>query len=430
MDIGTLLFAATALDLQEKASSSANSSLQGATEVQLTGNSKDNTFSKALKVMATNSAQITSDAKEQTQISFEESAVVVNNQMAMAIMQILTEDKTQEVEEFPEEAEKLNSKASILVPEKQAEDSVKALTDKANAISQELAKIKQFVQISNNTETNEKENTVDAKELFASKLVVVKSQDQAVSFKQENVKSLDNQQQKTNELTDEIIENVLTKDVAKEQSNAKTLDIKNTQTVEVKPSTAEFKTSLDENVDLKSEQIQNNTSNIGLSNLSKEFNLQRIDAPKEPISLVETKEIVDNLVAQAKLTQKPGISEMVIRLRPQHLGDMTIRIMTENTGAVTASFHSNNPEVRAIIQEALPAIRQELSNTGLKVNDVGVYAGLNEQNFGQQNQNQGQYDQVIENTRKLSKEEKLLLEELQALHGENQNIEGGVDYRV
>ena len=428
MDIGTLLFAATSLDLKGKTPSSANSSSQGTTETQFISSNKDSMFSKALQVVVSGDSKETTDLEGE--VLPEENEVVVNNQVAISIMQVLAEDGAQEVQELPEEVETANTKAPVLVPEKQTENAVKALTDKANTISQELANIKQAVHVS----AGKQEDTVDAKELFGSKLVVAQSQ--TVSFKQENVvqsfanKTSDKQMPVDGELVDEVIDDVLTKDAPKEQANNKAIDTKSIQTSELKQMATDNKFSLDDKVEVKVEQTTSNTSNIGLSNLSKESNLQRIDGPKEPVALNETKEIVDNLVEQAKLTQKPGVSEMVIRLRPQHLGDMTIRIMTESTGAVTASFHSNNPEVRAIIQEALPAIRQELSNTGLKVNDVGVYAGLNEQNFGQQHQNQGQYDQVIENTRKLSKEEKLLMEELQALHGENQNLEGGVDYRV
>ena len=164
----------------------------------------------------------------------------------------------------------------------------------------------------------------------------------------------------------------------------------------------------------------------------KDFAPQKI-VLSEPIAHAnDPRDIADKMVEQARLMQKPGMSEMVIRLRPQHLGDMTIRIVAENGGAITASFHSNNSEVRGILQELLPAIKQELSNSGLKVNDVGVYAGLGD--FQSFTQHRDQTDETGKNFKvssiKRSKEEQELFEELQARNDENQSNDGGVDYRV
>ncbi len=158
---------------------------------------------------------------------------------------------------------------------------------------------------------------------------------------------------------------------------------------------------------------------------------QRLDFSDKLVDPKNVQDIVDNLVEQAKLTQKPGISEMIIRLKPENLGEMTVRITAETNGIVTASFHSNNPEVRQMIQEALPALRQELSNSGLKVNDVGVYAGLGDfQSFAQQHQEAGQFArQTGQSRNRLSADDVKLLDELQTI-GSNQSDEGGVDYRI
>ena len=167
---------------------------------------------------------------------------------------------------------------------------------------------------------------------------------------------------------------------------------------------------------------------------TKDIALKKISFSEQIVKIDDTKELVDKMVEQARLTQKPGMSEMIIRLRPQNLGEMTIRIIAESGGAITASFHSNNAEVRGILQESLPTIKQELSNSGLKVNDVGVYAGLGDfSSFAGHEQRSAQERLVgrmgIVNSR--SKEEQELLDELQQVrNGENQNNDGGVDYRI
>ena len=69
---------------------------------------------------------------------------------------------------------------------------------------------------------------------------------------------------------------------------------------------------------------------------------------------------------------------MVIKLNPEHLGELTLRISVSQNGAVNASFHSDNAQVRTIIENSLVQLRQELNNAGLKVENVQVYAGLSD----------------------------------------------------
>lgn len=171
---------------------------------------------------------------------------------------------------------------------------------------------------------------------------------------------------------------------------------------------------------------------VTVQTVARDFAPQKIVINQPVVNANDPREIADKMVEQARLMQKPGMSEMVIRLRPQHLGDMTIRIVAENGGAITASFHSNNSEVRGILQDMLPAMKQELSNSGLKVNDVGVYAGLGDfQSFAQHRDQAGEAGKTFKvSSVRRSKEEQELFDELQAKGNENQSNDGGVDYRV
>ena len=78
---------------------------------------------------------------------------------------------------------------------------------------------------------------------------------------------------------------------------------------------------------------------------------------------------------------------MVIKLNPEHLGELTLKVSVSQSGAVNASFHSENAQVRTIIENSLVQLRQELNNQGIKVDGVEVYAGLAD---GQLPQDQGQ----------------------------------------
>ena len=69
---------------------------------------------------------------------------------------------------------------------------------------------------------------------------------------------------------------------------------------------------------------------------------------------------------------------MVINLKPEHLGAMTLKITVSHTGALNASFYSDNAQVRAIIENSLVQLKNELNEQGLKVEHVEVYAGLSD----------------------------------------------------
>ena len=98
-------------------------------------------------------------------------------------------------------------------------------------------------------------------------------------------------------------------------------------------------------------------------------------------------EIPRQIVEQARLLRTLTDTQMVIRLKPEHLGELTLRVAVGSDGAVQASFHSDNAHVRNVIENSLVQLRQELTNQGIKVDRVGVYAGLTD---GQMPQGQGQ----------------------------------------
>ena len=153
--------------------------------------------------------------------------------------------------------------------------------------------------------------------------------------------------------------------------------------------------------------------------------------PAQPEDYDIPKQIVD----QARLIRRGENTEMVMHLKPEHLGDLTLRVSVSESGAVTASFHSDNAQVRNIIENSLATLRQELSNQGLKVDSVEVYAGLAD---GQLPQEQGQQAWDQQGQRRQYRSSGLGTEEYEeddfslaaALMGQNQSTTDGVDYRV
>jgi flagellar hook-length control protein FliK len=120
-------------------------------------------------------------------------------------------------------------------------------------------------------------------------------------------------------------------------------------------------------------------SNILAQNTEKSVHTAaQIVSPQEMPKAQDPYNVAGQIVDHAKLFRKPfdpNNSEMLIKLRPEHLGELTLKVAVDN-GVVSASFHTNNSEVRSIIEASLPQLKQDMANQGIKVDNVDVYAGM------------------------------------------------------
>lgn len=136
--------------------------------------------------------------------------------------------------------------------------------------------------------------------------------------------------------------------------------------------------------------------------------------------------VVSQIVEHAKMVNRTNNSEMVIQLKPEHLGELTLKVLVEN-GSVSTTFHSNNPDVRSVIEASLNQLRQEMSNQGLKVDYVGVYAGLSQFSSQQQRESQQQPVYKFQNKKQINEFGESLEAVSQVSSSEHAD---GVDYRI
>ena len=133
--------------------------------------------------------------------------------------------------------------------------------------------------------------------------------------------------------------------------------------------------------------------------------------------------IVAQVVDRARLYLRPANnSEMVLQLRPEHLGELTLKISVEN-GLVSAAFHSDNREVRQAIEASLPQLKQELTQQGIKLDNVGVFSGSDQ--FFDNGQRSTQQQQIP-----LRKSTREFLQTLESAEEAPVRATEGVDYRV
>ena len=82
-----------------------------------------------------------------------------------------------------------------------------------------------------------------------------------------------------------------------------------------------------------------------------------------------------------------------IRLNPEHLGELTLRVAVTASGAINATFHTENAQVRGLLESSMIQLKQELQQQGLKVNNVDVQSGLSQDFFAQSQAGQQGYPQ-------------------------------------
>ncbi len=172
---------------------------------------------------------------------------------------------------------------------------------------------------------------------------------------------------------------------------------------------------------------------IGFQQTLNTAQAQASEGTQPPMASAQEFDIPGQIVEQARLIRSSGNTEMVMHLKPEHLGDLTLRVSVSEHGAVTASFHSDNAQVRAIIEHSLVQLKQELSNQGIKVDNVEVYAGLSDDGLlNGQSQQAWQQNQQNGSRRNRSFDMEAFEEESGELSADPgyESAEEGVDYRV
>ncbi|MBU7008270.1 flagellar hook-length control protein FliK [Phosphitispora fastidiosa] len=92
--------------------------------------------------------------------------------------------------------------------------------------------------------------------------------------------------------------------------------------------------------------------------------------------------VFTQIIQKVKLAAAPGTSEMQIELKPEFLGRLKLTVSTEN-GLVTARFNTHSPQVKAVIEANLAALRDSLADQGIKVDQLSVTVTPEKNHSGQ-----------------------------------------------
>lgn len=124
---------------------------------------------------------------------------------------------------------------------------------------------------------------------------------------------------------------------------------------------------------------QNNTQNINfkqemfniaeVKNDAKVFNL---NMPKtQVLRNINNTEVVTQIMEKIKVSVKPEISEVKMLLKPEQLGEVSLKISTQN-GVVTAQFIAESQRVKEIIEANFNQLKDMLLEQGIDVGALEV----------------------------------------------------------
>ena len=138
------------------------------------------------------------------------------------------------------------------------------------------------------------------------------------------------------------------------------------------------------------------TSSVAGANFQQQFsmvneaeNTQQVHQPQQANTDYN---IPKQIVEQARLIKAGENTEMVMKLNPEHLGQLSLKVSINGNGGVTATFHSDSATVRGIIETSMIQLKNELAEQGLKVDRIEVSAQLPNEQMPQ-DMGQGYYTQ-------------------------------------
>lgn len=93
---------------------------------------------------------------------------------------------------------------------------------------------------------------------------------------------------------------------------------------------------------------------------------------------VKSSEVVTQVVEQARVVIGQDKSEMVIQLKPDHLGKLELKVVTEQ-GIVAAKFIAESQAVKEIIETNMQLLKDSLQKQGIVIDSVNVQVGHDKQ---------------------------------------------------
>ena len=112
--------------------------------------------------------------------------------------------------------------------------------------------------------------------------------------------------------------------------------------------------------------------NPAISLNSSKATIEPIAKQTAPAPDVKATDVIEQIVSQVKITTSGGnFAEMRLTLRPESLGDIVLRVLTQN-GIVTAQFEAESQKVKEMLEANFNLLRNALEEQGIQFSELSV----------------------------------------------------------
>ena len=118
-----------------------------------------------------------------------------------------------------------------------------------------------------------------------------------------------------------------------------------------------------------------NFTNALVEKVVEAFNKDNVTTP---YTTQDVEMIMEQMTENIKVSITQETKEVNIRLHPESLGNVNVRIQTNGEGVMSAQFTAQNESVKAVIESQLFVLRQALEDKGITVEAVEVMVGSHE----------------------------------------------------
>ncbi len=125
----------------------------------------------------------------------------------------------------------------------------------------------------------------------------------------------------------------------------------------------------------------NELNSVALDNVNKAFG--KVIAKSESMKNVNSSDIINQIIEKFKASVvKENVSQIKITLRPEYLGDVSLKVVSEN-GIVSAQFLAENQKVKEIIEANFAQLKDMLNEQGVQVSALSVSIGSESSEYEQ-----------------------------------------------
>lgn len=207
--------------------------------------------------------------------------------------------------------------------------------------------------------------------------ISVNAGETATAESEELLQKLNNPAQNLNKPEDPSVlkQDSKLKDTENEESSASKTTVANEENVsEVKTVSVQVNTNTEQNSQQQALQAFSQVKQGIVNN--------QVDTAKSAFAMpqtIKTSDLLNQVVEQTKVVLGQDKTEMVIHLKPDHLGKLELKVITEQ-GIVAAKFIAENQQVKEIIETNMQSLKDSLEKQGINIEGVSVQVGQDRKN--------------------------------------------------